>query len=333
VSEDLGVRYVLDGNIRTSGNRVRISVQLIDALEGYQLWTERYDEELSDIFAIYDEITQKVILAMEVILTKGEKARLIKRGTENIEAYLKVLQGTELFVKMNKIDNVAARKLFLEAINLDKNYPVPYAYTARTHLVDVWLRASKSPAECIRQGFQYAQKAITLDNTSEMAHLVLASCYLLRREHQKAIEAASMGLSINPNSADNHLMLGQVLVFADKPKAAIAHLELAIRLDPFARSQFFHLLGFAYREAGKYDKAIDACQEAIRRQRNNIFAHLILAATYIMNDQPEEARFEAAEVLRINPSFSLERLAKIRPHIDPENTKRFISALRKAGLE
>ena len=234
---------------------------------------------------------------------------------------------------MNNIDNAAARELFREAIDLDENYSVPYAYVARTHLTDVWLRVSRSPAESIRQGFQYAQKAIALDNISEIAHLVLAGCYLLRREHQKAIEAANNGLSISPNSADIHLMLGQVLAFSDRPQKAIENLEMSIRLDPFARSQFFHMLGMAYREAGRYDEAINACQEAIRRQRNNMFAHLILAATYVMNDQPEEARIEAEEVLRIDPNYSLERLAEIRPHIDPENTERFISALRKAGLE
>lgn len=127
-------------------------------------------------------------------------------------------------------------------------------------------------------------------------------------------------------------MLGQVLIFADRSKEAIPNLELSIRLDPFARSQYFHMLGMTYREEGRYEDAISACQEAIRRQRNNMFAHLILAATYIMNDQPEEAQIEAAEVLRINPNFSLERLAKMRPHIDPENTKIFVNALRKAGL-
>ena len=332
VSEDLGVRYVLDGNIRTSGNRVRISVQLIDALEGYQLWTERYDKELNDIFPIYDEITQKVIVAMEVTLTKGENARLLKKGTENIEAYLKVLQGTERFFKMNNIDNAAARQLFLEAIDLDSDYPVPYAYAARTHITDVWLRFSESPSESIRQAFYFAEKAIGLDDNSETAHSVLAGCYLVRREHQKAIEAARKGVSLSPNSADSHFMLGQMLIFSGNPKEAIANLELSIRLDPFARSQYFHMLGMAYREDGRYGEAINACQEAIRRQRNNMFAHLILAATYVMNNQPEEARIEAAEVLRINPNFTVERLAKVRPHIDPENTDRFVNALRKAGL-
>ena len=333
VSEDLGVRYILDGNIRTSGNRVRISVQLIDALEGYQLWTERYDKELNDIFAIYDEITLKVIVAMEVTLTKGEKARLLKKGTENIEAYLKVLQGIERFFKMNNMDNAAARQLFLEAIDLDIDYPVPYAYTARTHITDVWLKFAKSPSESIRQAFHFAEKAIGLDNNSETAHSVLAGCYLIKREHQKAIESAKKGVSLSPNSADSRFMLGQMLIFAGKPKEAIANLELSIRLDPFARSQYFHMLGMAYREEGRYGEAISACKEALRRQRNNMFAHLILAATYIMNDQPEEARIEAAEVLRINPNFSLERLAKVRPHIDQENTDRFVNALRKAGLK
>jgi len=139
-------------------------------------------------------------------------------------------------------------------------------------------------------------------------------------------------VSLNPNWAEGYLGLGNRLLFAGRTEEAIPNLQTAIRLDPFGPSYYFHLLGMAYRELGRYEEAIAACQEAIRRQPNNQFAHLILAATYIMVGREADARVEAAELLRINPKFSLQRFAKVRPHIDPENTARLVDALRKAGL-
>ena len=164
-------------------------------------------------------------------------------------------------------------------------------------------------------------------------YYLLASLYLLKRQHELAILEAEKAVALGPNLAESHVYLGQILSFAGKPEEAILHHERSIRLDPFARSSYFHLLGMAYREAGRYEEAITACQKAIQRQQNNLFAHLILAATYIMIGREDEARAEATEVLRINPKFSVERMVKVRPHIDPANTVRFADALRKAGLK
>jgi adenylate cyclase len=333
VAEELGVQFVLEGSVRKAENQVRITAQLIDALSGHHLWAERYDRGLKDLFTVQDDITKNIITALQVKLTMGENARLFARGTESLEAYLRVLQGLEFYWQYNSEGNTKSREIFKEAIELDPDYAVAHTRLGWTHWIDVWLRFGKSPRDSIKQAFQSAKKAIALDDLLPTAHGLFASLYLLTRKHELAISEAEKAVALSPNMAELHVYLGQILVFAGKPEEAILHLEKSIRLDPFARSSYFHILGMAYREAGRYEEAITACQKAIQRGPNNLFAHMILAATYIMIGRDDEAHAEATEVLRINPKFSLERMVKVRPHIDPDNTARFADVLRKAGLK
>ncbi len=333
VAEELGVRYVLEGSVRRAGDRVRITAQLIDALTGHHLWAERYDRDLKDIFALQDDITKKIIAALQVKLTMGEKGRLLARGTESLEAYLRVLQGLELYWHYNSEDNSKARQIFEQAIELDPDYAAAYTHLGWTHWIDVWLKSTKSPRDSIRQAFQSAKKAIALDDSLPTAYSLLASVYLIKRQHKRAISEAEKAVALSPNLAEIHTQFGQILNFAGKPEEAILHHERSIRLDPFARSSFFHLLGFAYRETGRNDEAIRACQKAIHLEPNNVFAHLVLALSYNGLGREDEARAEAAEIIRIDPKFSVERFAKVRPHIDPANTTRVADTLRKLGLK
>jgi TolB-like protein/cytochrome c-type biogenesis protein CcmH/NrfG len=330
VGRKLGVRYVLEGSVRRAGDKVRITAQLIDAKTNHHLWAERYDRELKDIFAIQDEITLNIIKALRVELTGGENARVYAKGTENLEAYLRVLQGGEYENRMNKEDNARARKMCEEAIALDPEYPAPYAMLGWTHWHDVFLGWSKSPRESMKRAVAAAQKCIALDDSFPAAHGLLSAVYLMQRHHDKAILEAEKAVALDPNSADDHARLGNVFNFAGKPEEAILAIEKAIRLNPFAPSWYFHCLGMAYRETERYEESITVCKKALKRQPTNIYAHLVLAATYSLLNRQEEARAAAAEVLRISPKFSLGYLAKSRPHIDPANTARFIESLRKA---
>jgi adenylate cyclase len=333
VAEELGVRHVLEGSVQRSGDSLRIIAQLIDAITGHHLWSERYDRELKNIFALQDEITIKIIAALQVELTEVESARLLAKGTENLEAYLRVLQGSEHFRRQNKDDNVRARKMFEEAIALDPEYPTPYAMLGWTYWNDVLLGWSMSPRESMKLVVESAQKCIALDDSFSPAHGLLSWVYTMKRKHDRAIAEAEKAVALDPNFANAHGWLGNVLNFAGRPEEAILALERAIRLNPNSPSWYLHMLGMAYRETGRYEESITACKKALQRQPTNIYAHLILAATYSLLNRQEEARAAAAEVLRISPKFSLDYLAKSRPHIDPANTARFIEALRKAGLK
>ena len=333
IGRELGVKYVLEGSVRKTEDTVRITAQLVDARTGNHLWAERYDRNLKDIFALQDEITMKIIKELQVRLTEGERLRLYSKGTDNLKAYLKLLEASEHFQRMNDEGNAKARNLYEEAIALDPEYPEAYASLGWTHLLDVWLESSRSPGESMRQAFELARKSVALDDSCQPAHGLLSNLYLMQRQHEKAIEEAEKAIALDPNSADAYAHLGQVLVFSGKPEGAVLSLEKAIRLNPIAPSWYWHMIGMAYREMGRHEESITACKKAIHRQPDNLFAYLVLTATYSLLGREDEARAAAAEILRISPKFSLDYFAKTRPHIDPANTASYIDALRKAGLK
>jgi len=333
VAENLGVRYVLEGSFRKAGDRVRVTAQLIDAITGHHLWAECYERELKDIFALQDEITMKIITALQVKLTEAEQARLLAKGTDNLEAYLKLLQGREHVYRFNKENNALARDMFQEAIALDPVYPKPYAFLGTTHLMDIWLGSSKSPRQSLAKAIELAQKAIALDDSYATAHGLLGNLYIMTRQYDKGIAECERGVALDPNSASALGWLGQNLYWADKPEEAISVLEKAIRLNPIPPSWYLYNLAMAYRDTGRYEEAISACKKVLHREPKNVIALLVLTGTYSLSGREEEARAGAAEILRIDPMFSLERLAKTRPHKNQANTERFIDSLRKAGLK
>jgi adenylate cyclase len=333
VAENLGVRYVLEGSFRKAGDRVRVTVQLIDAITGHHLWAERYERELKDIFALQDEITMKIITELQVKLTEAEQARLLAKGTDNLEAYLKLLQGREHHYRFNKENNALARDMFQEAITLDPEYPKPYAFLGTTHLLDIWLGSSQSPRESLAKAFELAQKAIALDDAYATAHGLLGNLYRYTRQYEKAIAECERGVALDPNSASALAWLGTNLYLSDSIEQAIPVLKKAIRLNPFPPSWNLNFLAMAYRDTGRYEEAISVCKKVLHRESKNVLTRTVLTATYSYSGREEEARAEAAEILRIDPKFSLERLAKARPHKNPDNTERFIDALRKAGLK
>jgi adenylate cyclase len=333
VGRELGVKYVLEGSVRKAEDKVRVTAQLIDAKTEKHLWAERYDRELKDVFVVQDEITMKIITALQVELTEAEQARLLAKGTDNLGAFLKLLQGREHVYRQNKEDNALARQLFQEAIALDPEYPKPYAFLATTHLGDVWLGSSKSPRESLAKAIELTQKAIALDDSYATAHGLLGNLYIMTRQYDKGIAECERGVALDPNSAGALGWLGQNLYWADRPEEAIPVLEKAIRLNPIPPSWYLYNLAMAYRDTGRYEEAISACKKVLHREPKNVIARLVLTCTYSLSGLEEEARAGAAEILRIDPMFSLERLAKTRPHKNQANTERFIDSLRKAGLK
>jgi len=332
VAEDLGVRYILEGSVRREGNRIRITAQLIDALTGHHLFSERYDRELKDIFAMQDEITKKVITALQVKLTAGEMAGMMAKGTKNLDAYIKYMQAMEFSSKATKEGNAQAKKILEEALALDPEYPRVYMGLAITHFFDVWFGTTESPQQSLARAFELAQKAISLDDSNAAAYSVLGLVYMMKKQYDKAIAECERAVSLDPNSAENIHRLGMVLNYAARPEEAIPYLQNAIRLNPFPSASFFIILAASYRDSGQYEKAIEASKKALQREPNTHFAYIHMAVSYIRLGQEKEARAAAAEILRINPKFSLERYAKILPFPQPV-ADRIIEDLRKAGLK
>ena len=333
VAEDLGVRYVLEGSVRKATDRLRITAQLIDALTGHHLWAERYDREPKDIFVLQDEITLKILNSLHVKLTGGEQDRVYGKGTNNLEAYIKVLQGRDYFWRLNRESNILAKKLFEEAIALDPKYPAPYWLLGMTHVMDAWFDWGQSKEDSLSRAIELAQKTINLNDLDSNAHGLLGAAYRMKGDHGKAIVEGKRAVELDPNSADAYVWLGIALNYAGRSEEAVHLFERAIRLNPFAHTWYFLHLGNAYQFLGRYDEAIAAYQKALRLSPNNLFAHLNLTATYSQLGRDKEASAHVKEVLRISPDFSLDRFAEKLPYKNQNEKDQRINAWRKAGLK
>jgi adenylate cyclase len=333
VAEELGVRYVLEGSVRKAEDRVRITAQLIDALTGHHLWAERYDRDLKDIFALQDEITIKIINALQVELTEGGHARLWRKGTDNLQAYLKSLQARELYLTQAKEDNTQAQRLAEEAIALDPDYAFPYQVLSVTHFQDVVFRTTKSPQQSKKQAIELIQKAIALDDSYALAHGWLGFLYTyIMRKYEKGIMEAQKGVDLDPNGAHGYLYLSLSLRNAGKFEEAIQAVEKAIRLNPFPPVTYFKFACSAYYGAGKYEKAIEAGEKALKVSPNDRGSHMMLVIAYSLAGRQEDARITAKEILRLDPKFSVSFWRKMSPYKNQADTERFMGALLKAGL-
>jgi len=310
VSEELGVWYVLEGSVRKDGDKIRITAQLIDALTGNHLWAEQYDRNLDDIFAVQDEITKKIITAMQVKLTEGEQARAVAKGTNSLDAYLKCLQAYEYFNRINPEANAIAKQLAEESISLDPEYAWAYYVLARTNIAAVWLGTSKSPKQSIAKAKGLLKKALALDDTFAEAHGVLGFLYSMAKQYDKGVAEAEKAVALNPNSAESHVRLGKTLSFASRWEESIPEYKKAIRLDPIPPQLYLWSLGLSYAYTGQYEEAVEWCEKAVVQEPNDLLARIMMTVVYSLSGRGEEAQVEAAEVLRIQPKFSLKEVEK-----------------------
>jgi len=332
VGKELGVRYVLEGSVQKAGDRVRITAQLIDTTTGYHLWSENFDRDLADIFALQDEITLKLMDTMRIKLTSGEQARLWEGGTTNIQAYDRHMRGNDYFHRNNEKDNKQAQQYFREAINIDKAYAGPYVMLGYTHISDLIFGWSKSPIKSFEEAEKNVKKALTLNDSLDIAHCGMGWIYLFKRQHDEAIKEGERAIELNPNGAEAHTHLAFILCYSDKADLAIELLKRAFRLNPIPPPHFYMFLGIAYRNNGQYEKAIEQSKKGLSGNLDQLIPFLTLAVSYSLLNRTEEAHKAVEEVLRIDPNFSLEYHAKTMPYKRQETGDKFIEALRKAGL-
>jgi TolB-like protein/class 3 adenylate cyclase/Flp pilus assembly protein TadD len=335
ISEELGVRYVLEGSVRKAEDRVRITAQLVDATIGHHLWSERYDRDLKEIFAIQDEITMKIITELRVKLTEGEQARIYARGTNNLEAYLKVMKGYEHVMRFTKDHVHLGRQLYKEAIALDRNYSNAYTLLAWTHRHDVRFGWTKTPEKSLKKGIELVKKALSINEYDAMAHMCLSNIYSMMREFEKAIAEGQKGIALEPNGADVNATFALILTYVGRYDQAIEKLEKAERLNPISPGWYFWVKAFAFQFAGKYEKAIESAKKGLKKMPNHTAVLRSLAASYILLGRMEEASAVTEKILELQPKFSLDQEAKRLEHIfkNKVDVERHIDALRKAGLK
>jgi len=335
VSEEMGVRYVLEGSVQFSGKRIRITAQLIDALSGYHLFSERYDQELKDIFATQDDISMKILTATRVTLTQGEEARMFAKGTKSLEAYLKVMQAREHHEVFTKESQALARQLAEEAIALDPGYALAYSYAALAIAHEVTVGTYTNPREALERGMKLVEKAIALDDSLAHPHVILGKYYvILNKDHEKGIAEAERAVTLEPNSVDAYMQLGVNIAWAGRPTEAIPILQKAVRLSPIPPHLCLHALAMCILSTGQFEESIALFRRIVQKEPNQLTSQLGLVFALMAAGKEDEARAEAAKALRIDPQFSLERYAKTLDHYkDRSVPDRMINAWRKAGLK
>jgi TolB-like protein/Tfp pilus assembly protein PilF len=332
IARDLGVRYLVEGSVRRAGNRVRVSAQLIDCQGGGHLWAERYDRDLTDIFEVQDEVTREIVASLAVKLAPGEAKRLVTKGAASVEAYELFLKGRELHYRYTRDDNAEARALLEASRGLDPGFAPAAAFLCIV-LTSAYINAwTDDPAAALESAHDIGREAVTLDRNLPYAHLALGHACLWMREHERALAELAESITVDPNFADGYMLLGWALHFAGRPEEGIAQIERGMRLDPNHAPLRSHWLAQALFLAGRYEQAAGQLRRRLATQPHSDVSRALLASVYGHLGMPEAARAEWAELLRINPEFSVERRRLIMPYRDATDFDRFPEGLRKAGI-
>ena len=333
VGRELGVKSVLEGSIRRAGNRVRITAQLIDASSGGHVWAERYDRDLTDIFAVQDEVTNHIVEALRVKLSPSEAARIADVPTESAEAHDLFLKAREFLFGQRSSREVFehAVSMLNRAIDLDPNYADAYAGLAMANNLDNQNHWTAAP-DAFENAVRFATLAVEKGPNVPYARFVAAVMAIWSRDLPRAKQESEAALAINPNYAMAYGTLGLVEIYSGNPEPAIPLIERAMRLDPGFVHQTLHFLGTAYLVAGKYETAAATFRERIRISPKTDLSRGLLVSALGHLGEVEEARRVWADVKEISPNYSFAgHLARL-PFTNPADAERIREGFAKAGL-
>ncbi len=329
VCRDLGVRYMLEGSVRKVDQQVRITAQLIDGISSGHLWAERYDRGLADIFAVQDDVTEKIVDALEVKLVIDAKDQPARMETGNLEAYDFVLRGREQFRLFSKDGNLKANRLYEQAIELDPNYAAAYAGLAMTCLHE-WFRGS---ADALDRAYDFALKASELGPSLPLVCEALGNILLFRRRYDEAVAAAQRWIKIEPGSADSYANLAGALIVCGEPEQVISLVDKAMRLNPFYPFYYILYKGLAYQAMERYEEALDAIKRSVAHNPDALHPQIHLAACLGLLGMKAPAREALAQVRRMVPDFSMAWVQTFLPYMRATDLERLTEGLRIAGLD
>ncbi|HUS53878.1 MAG TPA: adenylate/guanylate cyclase domain-containing protein [Thermohalobaculum sp.] len=337
VSSEQGVRYVLEGSVRKAGNRVRVTAQLIDANAGLHMWAERYDRNLEDIFAVQDEITREIVVAMDVQLREGEQHRVWSSGTQNLEAWECVRLATDAALGGAAEAQHKARELLDRALKLDPDYAIAWAMRGWLHFTEADVGGGIGNSDQFEKAqaaaFRCGHRALELDPDCAEAYGMLALTHLNAGEHDEAIEMSEKAITLAPNSAE---ILGgvasAVMTKSGHPERALNLVKKAMRLCPFYRPGMLSALGSAYRMSGRLDEAVVCYRESLKRETGYLSAYVNLTSALGELGRLDEARDAARDVLRQEPKFSIKAYTSGLSYRNPLDLERIADGLRQAGL-
>ncbi len=337
VGRELGVRYVLEGSVRKAGNRVRVTGQLIDAESGAHIWADRFDRDLTDIFAVQDELTQEIIAALKIKLSPVEKALIADSGTKNVDAHDLFLRGRELLFASKRDRDIFEQFMscFRRAIELDPNYASAYAGLGMGYAFDYQNHWSDTPEKSLDQAQRLVDEAIAKNDKDAFARFVASVVATRKKDYERWAREADKALALNPNYALALLTRGNVHIYTGEPAKAIPYIERAMRLDPDPDSlngQYVHFLGSAYFVAGDYGTAATCFKERITINPTTDLSRAFLASALGHLGRVEEARQVWGELKEINPRYSYVNHFARLPFRDPADADKLTEGLRKAGL-
>ena len=332
VGRDLGVHYVLEGSVRKAGNRVRVTGQLIDVASGAHIWAERFDRDLTDIFAVQDELTREIISALKVKLTPEKKDRLARKNTIDQEAYDLFLRGRERAWLNTRSGNIEARHLLGRAVTINPEFAAAHAFIGFTQVNDYVNGWAEVPERSLQTGLENAERAVQMDEAEPRGHYALAVALFFHRETDRALAEARRSVALAPNFAQGHHTIARMLTFSGDAAGAINTIDAYMQLDPLYPDMALYFLAEALFALGQFEEAVTALKQRHGRNPDSATSYALLASCYGHLGRIAESQAAWAEVMRIAPDFSIERQRRILPYKNPDDFERRVEGMRKAGL-
>jgi adenylate cyclase len=332
IGRRLGVQYVLEGGVRRSGNRLRISAKLSETGKGRQIWAQRYDRQLGDIFEIQDEITSEIVTAMDIKLVSGEPARLVRKVVKNPKALEYYYRGWSAMFSSSPEYIQLSQQMFEEMIRLEPDSFLGYSVGAWAYWWGIFKDASVDKSRDLKRVQVLVSKAQALGDDTGMADLAMAHIHLLNKDHEKALAAAEQAVLNRPSCDVSFAVKASVLTYLGRPDEAIPLARFAIRLSPVYPSYYPTILGYAYYHCGKFKEAREAAEVSIEADPTNLEALILITAIHVVMGAMEQARKTARSIINIHPGFSLTAFAANHPYQDQKHLDQILTHLNQTEL-
>jgi TolB-like protein len=329
VARSLAVRYQVEGNVRQTGDRLRVNTQLVDA-SGQVLWSASFDEALADLFALQDKITAQIAGALAIHVSQAEQKRVFAKPTGSLAAYDYVLRARPALLRPTRANIVEARTLLRHAIQLDPNYAAAYAALAETYHTAVTMGWAESPTDFLSRAEEMANTALSLNDSDVRAHVIPGRIHIFYHRYDQARKEIDRAIEINPNDANGLAGRGNILMWSGQTDAAIETLELAQRIDPELNPVDRFSLSLAYYLKGRYEASIEQGEFNLRKTSGANFSRIVLAAAYAEQNRTDDTARVVTMIRRIDPTFDPKEFGtKFLNSVDLDHLR---DGLRKAGL-
>ncbi|MGZ5710743.1 MAG: winged helix-turn-helix domain-containing protein [Burkholderiales bacterium] len=331
--ETVPIRYLVSGSVQRVDDRLRLHVHLIDAQTGKQLWSERFDRTLSDLFAVQEELGRKILQVIPAKVSEAELRRVAQPHTRNLQAYEYFQRGQMALIVRQQAENETAREMFRRAIELDPSFARAYAGLALTYAADYRNQWTSDGASALQRAFELASTAHQINPDIRETYWVLGVVHLERRQHKQALEYLETAVRLYPSFADAYALIGGINAYIGQPETALSHLRTAMRLNPDAGYLYFLILGRAYFGLGDLEQARLNLEHALLRNPVNLEAHVYMAASQVGAGNKAAAVWESEEIRALQPGFSSRAWLATHPLTDVKIQTKLATALAQLGFE